>query len=59
MDLLFRWGTDVYGQHIVLGANWSLIWWFIAAGAAFIVSHALAVPILQRRRERVMRSRRR
>lgn len=60
MDFFFRFATDVYGQKILLGANWNLIWWCIGAGALFIVLHALSVPILQRRREHLAaRSRRR
>ncbi len=35
----FRYAQDVYGQDILLGASWGLIWWFAAAAAAFIVLH--------------------
>jgi hypothetical protein len=43
---LFRYATSVYGQEVLLGASWSLIWWFIGAGLAFIVVHAvwMALP---------------
>jgi hypothetical protein len=37
---LFRYATSVYGQDVLLGASWDLIWWFIGAGAVFIVAHA-------------------
>ena len=37
---LFRYATSVYGQSVLVGASWDLIWWFVGAGAAFIVVHA-------------------
>jgi Mg2+ and Co2+ transporter CorA len=37
---LFRYATSVYGQDVLLGASWDLIWWFIGAGAAIIAIHA-------------------
>jgi hypothetical protein len=37
---LFRYASDVYGQTVLVGASWDLIWWFVGAGAAFIVVHA-------------------
>jgi hypothetical protein len=37
---LFRYATSVYGQDVLLGASWDLIWWFIGAGAVIIVAHA-------------------
>ena len=30
---LFRYATSVYGQSVLVGASWDLIWWFIGAGA--------------------------
>jgi hypothetical protein len=36
----FRYATSVYGQSVLVGASWDLIWWFVGAGAAFIVVHA-------------------
>jgi hypothetical protein len=38
--LLFRHASDVYGQTVLVGASWDLLWWFVGAGAAFIVAHA-------------------
>jgi hypothetical protein len=38
---LFRYATSVYGQSVLVGASWDLIWWFVGAGAAFIVVHAV------------------
>ena len=37
---MFRYATSVYGQTVLVGASWDLIWWFVGAGAAFIVVHA-------------------
>ena len=50
LDYLFRFGTDVQGQAILLGANWDLFWWFLAASLAFLIVHAAAHPVLQRRK---------
>jgi hypothetical protein len=46
---LFRYATSVYGQTVLVGASWDLLWWFVAGGAAFIVVHA-AVKMLGRSR---------
>jgi hypothetical protein len=46
---LFRYATSVYGQTVLVGASWDLLWWFVAAGAAFIVVHG-AVKMLGRSR---------
>jgi hypothetical protein len=43
---MFRYATSVYGQTVLLGASWDLVWWFVGAGGAFIVLHA-AVKALQ------------
>jgi hypothetical protein len=48
---LFRYATSVYGQSVLVGASWDLIWWFVGAGAAFIAVHA-AVKALAGARER-------
>jgi hypothetical protein len=37
---LFRYATSVYGQSVLVGASWDLIWWFVGAGAVLIVAHA-------------------
>jgi hypothetical protein len=47
---LFRYATSIYGDsNIVIGASWDLLPWFAAAGAAFIVVHALAKAVVGRR----------
>jgi len=38
---LFRFASSVYGQPVLLGASWSLLGWFVGAGAAFIAGHAV------------------
>lgn len=55
MDFLFRFGTDVYGRTVLLGANWDLFWWCVAAGLLFVIGHAASVPLLERRRAQVAR----
>jgi ABC-type bacteriocin/lantibiotic exporter with double-glycine peptidase domain len=55
IDYLFRFGTDALGQTILLGANWDLFWWCLAAGVAFVIVHAAAYPVLQRRKAQLAR----
>ena len=45
---LFRYATSVYGQTVLVGASWDLIWWFVGAGAVFIVAHAAAKALTRR-----------
>jgi hypothetical protein len=40
MELL-RYARSVWGQQTLIGASWDPLWVFVAAGAAFIVVHAL------------------
>ena len=40
MELL-RYVRSVWGQQTLIGASWDPLWVFVAAGAAFIVVHAL------------------
>lgn len=42
---LFRYASSVYGQTVLVGASWDLIWWFVGAGAAFIVVHAVVKTV--------------
>lgn len=53
MNEMLRFGTSVYGDRIVLGANWNLFWWFVGAAVAFMIIHVVSAPILHRRRVRV------
>jgi hypothetical protein len=45
---LFRYATSVYGQTVLVGASWGLIWWFVGAGVVFIVAHAAAKALTRR-----------
>jgi hypothetical protein len=48
---LFRYSTSIYGgSDVLIGASWDLLKWFVAAGAAFIVAHALVKAFAGRRR---------
>lgn len=38
---LFRYARSPYGQEVVVGASWDLLWWLVGAAAAFIVAHAV------------------
>lgn len=49
---LFRVTTNPYGQEAIVGLSWDLLWWFVAAGVAFIVIHALWMAIVGSRRRR-------
>jgi hypothetical protein len=36
-----RYKTDAWGQRVLEGASWDLIWAFVAAALVFIVFHAI------------------
>jgi hypothetical protein len=55
IDYLFRFGAGADGQTILIGANWDLFWWFLAASVAFLIVHAAAYPVLQRRKAQLAR----
>ena len=40
MEIL-RYKSDAWGQRILEGASWDLLWIFVAAGVVFIVFHAV------------------
>lgn len=40
MELL-RWQRNPWGQEILTGVSWDLLWVFVGAGAAAIVLHML------------------
>jgi hypothetical protein len=47
---LFRYSTSIYGgSDTIIGASWTLLPWFVAAGAAFIIAHAVVRAITGRR----------
>jgi hypothetical protein len=48
---LFRFATSIYGDSdVVIGASWDLLPWFVAAGGAFILVHAVVKAVAGRRR---------
>ncbi len=50
---LFRYSTSIYGgSDVLIGASWDLLKWFVAAGAAFIIVHAVITVVASRRADR-------
>lgn len=47
---LFRVSRNPWGQETLVGVSWDLLWWFLGAGAAFIVLHALWMMLRRPRR---------
>jgi hypothetical protein len=44
---LFRFATSIYGgSDVVIGASWDLLPWFVGAGAAFIILHAVVAKAI-------------
>ena len=47
---MFRYATSIYGgSDVVIGASWELLPWFVAAGGAFIIVHAVVKAVVGRR----------
>jgi hypothetical protein len=47
---LFRYSKSIYGgSDALIGASWDLLPWFVGAGAAFIIVHAVGMAIFGRR----------
>jgi hypothetical protein len=38
---LFRYATAAYGDKVIVGASFDLLQWFVAAGIAAILAHAI------------------
>ncbi|MBI3434467.1 MAG: hypothetical protein HY056_05235 [Proteobacteria bacterium] len=52
----FRYSKSIYGgQEQLVGASWDLLPWFVAAGAAFIALHALAMALAKARARKTQR----
>lgn len=47
-----RTARSPWGQEVVLGASWDLLWLFAGAGVAFIAAHMLSAALLGRHRRR-------
>jgi hypothetical protein len=46
----FRYTKSIYGgQEQLIGASWDLLPWFVAAGAAFIIVHAILAAFAKAR----------
>jgi hypothetical protein len=51
---LFRYSTSIYGgSDVLIGASWDLLKWFVIAGAAFIVLHAVVKAVTSRHADHV------
>jgi hypothetical protein len=38
---IFRYKSDAWGQRVLEGASWDLLWIFVGAAVLFIVLHAI------------------
>jgi len=47
MEIL-RVAKNAWGQEVLVGVSWDLLWWFVGASLVFIVVHAILTPILKR-----------
>ena len=47
MDLLFRYSTNPWGQRVLEGVSWDLLWVFFGAGMAFICLHLIYLRIVR------------
>ena len=49
----FRYSASIYGGgDTLIGASWDLLPWFVAAGAVFIVAHAVVRAVTLRRTDK-------
>ncbi len=46
---IFRVTRNAWGQEILEGVSWDLLWVFFLAGIAIVVGHALVVWMLARK----------
>jgi formate dehydrogenase subunit gamma len=49
---LFRVVRNPWGQEILIGVSWDLLWLFVGAGALFILAHLAYMLIFARARPR-------
>ena len=49
---IFRVRQDVYGQSVLEGLNWDLIWVFVGVAIAVILIHRLAAAFGRKSRDR-------
>ncbi|MCI0517143.1 MAG: hypothetical protein L0Y45_04840 [Woeseiaceae bacterium] len=38
---IFRYKSDAWGQRVLEGVSWDLLWFFVGAALLFIVLHAI------------------
>ena len=50
MEIL-RYSKDAWGQTVLEGMSWDLFWYFVAAGAAFIVFHMIYMRTVNHKKE--------
>jgi hypothetical protein len=56
MPDFFRYSKSIYGgQEQLIGASWDLLPWFVGAGLAFILLHAVVVALAKARSRRIRR----
>lgn len=46
MELL-RFSRDAYGQEVLLGISWDLLWVFVGGAVAFIIVHMIYKAFLE------------
>ena len=48
MDGLFRYSSNPWGQRVLEGVSWDLLWVFFSAGLLFICLHLIYLRIIRR-----------
>lgn len=49
---IFRYSRNPWGQEVLEGMSWDLLWVFLGLGVAFICLHLIYVRIRTRNRQR-------
>jgi len=49
MDFFFRRAANPWGQEILVGVAWDLIWAALIVGVAFVIAHAIYVGAIEKR----------
>jgi|TARA_Y100000310_G_scaffold266942_1_gene278679 hypothetical protein len=48
LDGLFRYSSNPWGQRVLEGVSWDLLWVFFSAGLLFICLHLIYLRIIRR-----------
>lgn len=48
---LFRVNRNPWGQEMLVGVSWDLLWVFVGAGVLFVVAHMLYMQVRARGRK--------